>query len=50
MILDVKIFDPNEFKVFTFDINKVDVKIFAANCGIANKIFWKELYPSAELL
>ena len=58
MTLDVKIFDPNEFKVFTFDINKVDVKTFQQTATLLTKYFGKnfillpncfEVYPKVVL-
>lgn len=58
MTLDVKIFDPNEFKVFTFDINEVDVKTLQQTATLLSKYFGKnyvllpncfEVYPKIVL-
>lgn len=58
MTLDVKIFDPNEFKVFTFDINEVDVKTLQQTATLLTKCFGKnyvllpncfEVYPKVIL-
>ena len=41
MTLDVKIFDPNTFRVFTFDIDKVDVETVRQTSALLTKYFGK---------
>ena len=41
MTLDVKIFDPNTFKVFTFDIDKADTEMVRQTSALLTKYFGK---------
>ena len=41
MTLDVKIFDPNTFKVFTCDIDRVDVETECQTSALLTKYFGK---------
>lgn len=58
MTFDVKILDPNEFKVFTFDIDKVNVETLQQTAVLLTKYFGKnfillpncfEVYPKVVL-